>query len=164
MPPSTPSNGFSRVHSVLLVALFSLFFYRLGASNLEGLLNYPFWLDMGPMMSNADFIQLRVDHLWKIYPLLVIPVVVVFLITATLAVMAPPGLGRWPFVALGVLQLVSLVSTVAIQIPLQNSLSLTGFDAADLTRLIQTDLWLRKLPSVAEALLVLGLLWRVVAR
>lgn len=164
MPPSAHDRRSSPFQRALLLAFFALVFYRLGASNVEGLLNYPFWLDMGPMMSNADFIQLRVDHLWKIYPLLVIPVGLVFLVTATLAVLAPPGLGRWPFVAAAALQLVGIVSTIAIQVPIQNSLSQSGFDAAELTRLIQTDLLFRKLPSVAEALIVLGLLWRVIVR
>ena len=71
---------------------------------------------------------------------------------------------RWVFIGAPACQLVNAGSTVFIQIPIQNQLSQTGFDRALLDRLIVTDLLLRKLPRVAEALLITFGLWKIVAR
>ena len=81
----TRAGQSSRLRPALPLLLFMLFFYRLGASNSEGLLNYPFWGDMGRMMSYENFIWLRTEHLWKIFPLLVAPFGLVIVVTAILA-------------------------------------------------------------------------------
>jgi flagellar biosynthesis protein FlhB len=86
------STEFSLVQKALLIMFFGLFFYVWGAANLEGLLNYPFWRDMGPMMTNEDFIKLRSDHLWKIAPLLVLPVAVLAIVTLSLVFLGPPSI------------------------------------------------------------------------
>lgn len=148
----------------MLVLFFALYFYRTGAGNLEALFNYPFWRDMGSMMSNEDFMRLRVDHLDKVFPLLVIPVGLMVVVTATLAIVGAPPVPRSIFIGDLALQFVAAVSTVLIQFPIQVQLTRTGFDAAALDRLITTDLWFRRLPSAGEGVLVLIGLWRVVAR
>ena len=150
--------------AVLLILFFALYFYRVGAGNLEGLLNYPFWRDMGPMMSNEDFMRLREDHMWKVFPLLVLPVVTLPIVTAMLAVTGAPPVPRWVFAGALTLQLVAVLSTILIQFPIQVQLTQTGFDAAALDRLIVTDLWFRKIPSLVEGVFVLIALWRVIAR
>jgi hypothetical protein len=148
----------------MLLMFFTLFFYRLGASNIEGLLNYPFWRDMGSMMSNEDFIALRSDHLWKIYPLLVAPVCILVIVTAVLAWSGAPPVPRWVFVGALACQLIMVGSTALIQIPIQIELSQSGFDRALLDRLISTDLMFRKLPSLAEGAFVLCGLWIAITR
>ncbi len=154
----------SPFRAVLLLLFFSLFFYRLGASNIEALLNYPFWRDMGGMMSNDDFIRLRDDHLWKVFPLLVAPIVLLVIVTAILAWAGAPPVPRWVFVGALACQSIMVASTVLIQIPIQFELNRSGFDAALLDRLIWTDLLLRKLPSLVEAAFVLFGLWAVITR
>jgi hypothetical protein len=141
---------------------FSLYFYRLGAANVEALLNYPFWRDMGTMMSNADFIQLRAEHIWKIFPIMVAPIGLLLLVTAALSLLGAPPVPRWVFVGALTLQLVAVASTLAIQLPIQMQLDTEGYDAAALDRLITTDLLFRKLPSLLEGILVMLGLWQIV--
>lgn len=159
-----PQGHVSSFQGVLLVCFFGLFFYVWGAANLEGLMNYPFWRDMGPMMTNENFIKLRADHLWKIVPLLVAPFGLLVLITAALVMWPPPFLSRWVFVAILALELVSVVSTIVIQAPIQILHHSQGYDLAAFERLITTDFWLRKVPRFLEALLVAFVLWRAVVR
>jgi hypothetical protein len=152
------------VQGVLLVMFFGLFFYVWGAANLEGLMNYPFWRDMGPMMTNENFIKLRADHLWKIAPLLVIPFVALVLVTTALAFLAPPFVPRWALVVVLALELVGGVSTIFIQVPIQLQHNAQGYDLATFNRLITTDFWLRKVPRFIEAPFVMFVLWRVLFR
>ena len=151
------------LRTALLVLFFALYFYRVGAGNLEAFLNYPFWRDMGPMMSNADFISLREDHMWKVFPLLVLPVVMLPLATALLAILGASPVPRWAFLGALALQLIAVISTVLIQFPIQVQLTQSGFDAGVLDRLIVTDFWLRRMPSLGEGIFVLIALWRVIA-
>ena len=148
--------------SILLLLFFVLSFYRLGAANVEGLLNYPFWRDMGAMMSNVDFIQLRADHIWKIFPILVLPIGLLFLVTAALAVVGAPPVPRWVFIGAVVLQLVAVISTITIQLPIQTQLDTSGYDPGAIDRLIRTDLLFRKLPSLLATILAVLALWRVI--
>jgi hypothetical protein len=57
MPKATTGVSVTTTQGALLVSFFGLFFYVWGAANLEGLMNYPFWRDMGPMMTNENFIK-----------------------------------------------------------------------------------------------------------
>lgn len=149
--------------ALLLLLFFALYFYRFGASNIEGLLNYPFWRDMGPMMGNDDFMSLRREHLWKIFPLLVFPMLLLVLVTGALAVRGAPPVPRWVFIIALVCQLINLGSTAFIQVPIQLQLTGSGFNAALLDRLISTDLLFRKLPSVPEAILATYGLWSILS-
>jgi hypothetical protein len=152
-----------RVRSMLLLLFFALYFYRMGAANVEALLNYPFWRDMGAMMANADFIQLRADHIWKIFPIMVAPIGLLVLVTAALSAMGAPPVPRWVFLGALVLQAIAVVSTLAIQLPIQLRLDTQGYDAAAIDRLIATDLLFRKLPGLIEGVLVVFALWKVIA-
>lgn len=58
---------------------------------LQGWSNYPTWLDMGPMMSNQDFMRLRESHYWLIYPLAVIPGMISLGLNLALVLLKPEG-------------------------------------------------------------------------
>lgn len=116
------------------------------------------------MMSNDDFIRLRDEHLWKVFPLLVAPIALLVIVTAILAWTGAPPVPRWVFVGALACQSIMVASTVFIQIPIQFELTRSGFDVALIDRLIWTDLVLRKLPSVAEAGFILIGLWAVITR
>lgn len=160
----TQAKDVNHVQGVLLVSFLSLFFYVWGAANLEGLMNYPFWRDMGPMMTDENFIKLRTDHLWKIAPLLVIPFAALVLVTATLVFVAPPFVPRWALLVILGLELVNVLSTIFIQVPIQLQHNTQGYDLAAFDRLIVTDFWLRKVPRFVEAPFVALILWRTVFR
>ena len=100
--------------SILLLLFFALYFYRVGAGNMEALLNYPFWRDMGAVMTNDAFIELRQDHLWKVFPLLVVPLAALLIVTALLAWRGSPPVPRWMFVGALACQLVNVASTIVI--------------------------------------------------
>lgn len=152
------------LQSALLVAFFGLFFYVWGAANLEGLMNYPFWRDMGAMMTNENFVKLRADHLWKIAPLLVVPFGMLVIVTAVLVFIAPPFVPRWALIVIFALELLAALSTIFIQVPIQLLHNTQGYDLAAFDRLIATDFWLRKVPRFVEAPFVAFVLWRVIVR
>lgn len=152
----------SRLRRVLLLMFFALYFYRFGVTALEGFFNYPFWRDMGPMMSNADFIRLRADHVWKVFILLLGPAILLVLITLTLAIAPVRPLPRWLFAGAFACQVAALISTFSVQLPIQRQLDTTGYDQAIIERLIATDLLFRKVPSVIEGVFVLVALWIVI--
>ena len=91
----SPAIAASTLQSVLLLCFACLFFYRFGAANIEGLVNYPFWRDMGPTMSNEDFIRLREVHLWRVYPLLVLPFGLEIVAAVALLGIGHPMVPRW---------------------------------------------------------------------
>ncbi|MBX9584231.1 MAG: hypothetical protein K2X87_28360 [Gemmataceae bacterium] len=157
-PPARPAAA------AVLVAYLALLFYGLGAGLLEQLLNYPMWRDMGARMADADFTATRRDHLWRIVPLLVIPVALRFPATVFLLARRPAFVPRWAVLVALACQAVGWASSALIQIPIQSALTDHGYSDALLDRLIVTDFWLRVLPSVVEAGVGLFLLRRVAAR
>ena len=161
MSPETPTTI---LQAVLLVMFFALFFYQWGTTNLEGFLNYPFWRDMGAKMEKADFVQLYKDHGWKIVLLLVIPFLLYTVVAVALLLYPPTYIPRWVLLGVCGLQIVVFTSSVFVQVPLRVRLDREGYDAAKFQRLITTDFWLRKIPSAAQAILVLVALWHVVMR
>jgi len=152
----------SILQAVALTAFFALFFYVWGTTNLEGLLNYPFWRDMGGMMTNQDFIKLRAMHGWKVFPLLVAPLLLLQLVVIALVFLRPPGIPLWALLVVLAFEALYMIVTVFFEIPIHRRHDQQGYDLALFDRLIFLDVWLRKLPRLLEAPFVLYLLWRVV--
>ena len=140
----------SSLQGALLVTFFALFFYVWGTTNLEGLMNYPFWRDMGQMISNDNFIKLRADHGWKVFPLLVAPLVLLQVVTIALVVVAPPSLPRSTLFAVLAVELLYMGVTIFLEIPIHRSHDTQGYNLALFHRLITIDIWLRKLPRLIE--------------
>ncbi len=159
-----PNTQVSSLQGGLLVGFFALFFYVWGTTNLEGLMNYPFWREMGQMMSNDDFIRLRADHGWKIFPLLVVPLLLLFIVTIALVFLAPVWLPRWTLLVVLAIELLYMAVTIFLEIPIHRSHETLGYDLALFDRLIAIDIWLRKLPRLIEAPCVVYLLWRALMR
>src|SRR5262245_24051410 len=154
----------TRTQAALLVGFFALFFYVWGTTNLEGLMNYPFWREMGQMMSNDNFIKLRADHGWKVFPLLVVPLASLQMVTIALVFLAPPSLPRWTLFVILAIELLYMVVTIFFEIPIHRSHDTQGYDLALFDHLIAIDIWLRKLPRLIEAPFVIYLLWRALMR
>ena len=161
MSTATPTTA---LQAGILVAFFGLFFYQWGATNIEGFLNYPFWRDMGAKMAKDDYLKLYKDHGWKLLPLLVIPFLLYTVSTIALAIYAPAYIPHWLPLGILALQMVVTTSSAFVQVPLRVQLDRKGFDSAKFNRLITTDFWLRKIPSAAEAVLVLMVLTSVAMR
>lgn len=158
------SQQLSTFQAALLVGFFALFFYVWGTTNLEGLMNYPFWRDMGQMMSNDQFIRLRADHGWKVFPLLVVPLTLLQITTVALVFLAPSWLPRWALFVILAIELLYMAVTIFMEIPVHRSHDTRGYDLALFDRLIAIDIWLRKIPRLIEAPIVTYLLWRTVVR
>lgn len=158
------SQQLSTFQAALLVGFFALFFYVWGTTNLEGLMNYPFWRDMGQMMSNDQFIRLRADHGWKVFPLLVVPLTLLQITTVALVFLAPSWLPRWALFVILAIELLYMAVTIFMEIPIHRSHDTRGYDLALFDRLIAIDIWLRKIPRLIEAPIVTYLLWRTVVR
>ena len=154
----------SDLTDVCLVAFLILGWFVSGVTLLQGLGNYPTWLDMGPMMSNDDFLRLRHAHYWLIYPLAVIPGMVSILINVALLILRPAGISFALLLLALALGLVIAIATFTIQVPLQDQIDANGYDRDVIQRLIDTDLWTRKIPGAFAMANLAALTWQAVRR
>jgi hypothetical protein len=143
-----------KTFSWLFLITFALLFYGMGASFVEGFVNYPTWRLIG-----AD--EFAVYH-QALSPLIVgymvIPKLLTTLLTMLLVWLRPASIPRWAMWLALVLQLVPWASTFAIQLPIQAQLSSGGLSLPLIERLMLTDWWLRKLPQVINAFLFVWLM------
>jgi hypothetical protein len=154
----------SRSGGRLFVAYVALLFFGLGAAMLESFLNYPMWRDLGTRMTNDDFVANRRAHEWRIYPLLVVPLLLRVPVTLALLWRRPDFVPRWVVLAALAVQVVGWSSSAVIQIPIQMQLTHEGFSDAQFARLIVTDLWLRAVPFWCEVAVGVVLMLRAADR
>lgn len=138
----------------LFLITFALTFYGTGASFVESFVNYPTW----PLIGAAGF---RAYH-QALGPLIigymVIPLLIATVLTALLAWFRPAAIPRWMIWLSVVLQLVSWVSTAAIQLPIQFQLSSNGLSLPLIEQLIFTNWWYRKVPQIVNIALFLWMM------
>lgn len=144
----------SRTSIWLFLATFALVFYGLGASFVESFVNYPTWRLIGAN-------EFRAYHL-ALGPLvigyMVIPLIIATILTVLLLWTKPAPIPRWAIWLAVVLQLITWVSTVAIQFPIQVQLSSNGLSLPLIEHLILTNWWLRKVPQIINSLLFLWMM------
>ena len=138
----------------LFLICFALVFYGMGASFVESFVNYPTWRLIGAN-------EFRAYH-QALGPLvigyMVIPLLITTILTMLLLWFRPAPIPRWAIWLAVVLQLITWVSTVAIQFPIQVQLSRDGLSLPLIERLIFTNWWLRKVPQIINAFLFLWLM------
>jgi len=138
----------------LFLISFALVFYGVGASFVESFVNYPTWRLIGAN-------EFRTYH-QALGPLvigyMVIPLLISTILTILLLWFRPAPIPRWAIWLAVVLQLITWVSTAAIQLPIQAQLSRDGLSLPLIDRLIFTNWWLRKVPQIINALLFLWLM------
>jgi hypothetical protein len=159
---SGPATRKTAIREIALVAYVISFTFVWGASYVQGFENYPYWRDLGSHVSAEAFRALREAHYWKIYPLAVYPGLVAFLANATLLLLPPPGISRWILPACFALNLIVLVATFGVLVPIQDRIDAGGFDRELIERLITGDFWLRKIPGTLAGVLVVALLWQLI--
>lgn len=119
--------------------------YSTGAGFVEAFLNYPSWKIIGPSPQWQAYRAMLGPH---IIPLLAIPSLPVSLIlNLSLFFWRPAGVARWTVWACLAFLLIALVSTAAIQIPIQIQLD-QRYDPALVDRLMVTSFWFRDVMSV----------------
>jgi len=121
---------------------FALVCYGNGAACVESFVNYPSWRLIGAseFLAYHRFIGPRVMG-W-----LVAPALLGTLCTALLLQWRPTAIPRWPVVVAVTLQLMIWISTAMIQFPIQQELAAHGFSGPLVDRLIDTNVWLRRVP------------------
>lgn len=142
-------------HWLFLLAFASVFYVN-GAGFIESFVNYPSWALIG----SSDFVAYHKFISPRVIGFLVLPVLLASVFTALLLWRRPLEIPLWAVGVALALQVVAWVSTVTIQIPIQIQLS-QGFSAELLGRLMETNLWFRRLPIGLCALLFLWMAARV---
>ena len=130
-----------------------LTFYSLGAGYLEGFVNYPLWHIIGATDRWVDYHQALGP---RVIVVLAVPALLLSLIAnALLFFRRPMAVPQWTVVVTLMLLLVAIVSTIAIQIPIEIQLD-RAYDRAAVYRLMTTSLWLRDVPGGVRALILVA--------
>jgi len=137
----------SRVSIWLFLITFSLVFYGMGASFVESFVNYPTWKMIGP----NEFRGFHQALSPLILQFMVFPLVVTTVLTALLLWFRPSAIPRWAICLALVLQIVTWISTVTIQLPIQFALSSDGLSIPAIEQLITTNFWFRRIPALINS-------------
>jgi hypothetical protein len=130
----------------LFLITFALMFYGVGASFVESFVNYPTWRLIGA----GEFRAYHQALSPLIIGYMVVPMVIATILTAAVAWSRPAAIPRWAIWLSVALQMCVWVSTAAVQIPIQMQLSSGGLSLPLIDQLIFTNLWLRKVPQIAN--------------
>jgi hypothetical protein len=137
---------------------FALTFYCLGASYVEGFVNYRTW----PLVGAAEFVAYHKALSPRIIATLVVPVALQLLMSVLLLWFRPPAIPRWAVIPPIVCGVVNWASTIFVQIPIQAELN-SGKSLELIERLIVTD-WLRKITLTTSDLWFLWLMAKLLRR
>jgi hypothetical protein len=131
----------------VFIAAFALTLYGNGAGFMESFVNYPSW----HLVGESDFAVFHQFITPKVVVFLVVPRLFGTLFTILMLWFRPPAIPLWSVWASIALQAPVWIATVVIQAPIQLELSDQGLSLPLIQRLIETDLWLRRLPYAACA-------------
>ena len=145
----TPIQTSSKNSSLLFLITFSMVFYGTGAAFVESFVNYPTWRHIGA----DEFKTYHQAFSPLILGFLVFPLIVTTLLSISLLWFRPGAIPRWSIWLAVILQLITWVSTVAIQVPIQMQLSSDGLSIPLIDRLIVTNFWLRRVPHLISTIL-----------
>ncbi len=141
----------------LFLVAFALVFYGTGASFIESFVNYPSW----PLIGSAEFTQFHRFISPRILTYLVAPLLLGTVFTILLLWFRPAAIPIWAVWLAIALQMIVWTSTALIQVPIQMQLSADGLSLPLVTRLIETNFWLRRIPYALCAGLYLWMASRV---
>lgn len=123
---------------------FALVFYVLGATFIEGFVNYRTWHLIGAV----DFRAYHQAVGPRILAFLVAPHSLTLVLTFLLLWWRPEPIPLWSVWGSLALNLVALVVSMVSQIPIQRSFDRKGLSLPELARLIRME-WLRSVPMVS---------------
>lgn len=124
-----------KARRLYFVAVFALAFYGFGASFVQSFVNYATWKLIGA----AEFKAYHQAMGPLIVKTMVVPWVVEIVLTVALLRLRPRAIPRWAIFAALALIAVNLVSTIAIQIPIQARLDEDGLSPVLVDRLVESD-------------------------
>jgi hypothetical protein len=138
---------------LIFVTTFALMFYILGATFMEGFVNYRTWRLIGA----AEFPAYRRSVGRKVVPFVALPVVFSLLTNAVLLGYRPSGIPAWCLGCTLILTLFAMGISVAFQVPIQLDLDRKGMSQASIRRLISIE-WLRAAAHIVNATLFLWMM------
>jgi hypothetical protein len=143
----------------LFLVDFSLVFYVLGATFVEGFVNYRTW----SLIGDAEFRSFHRAVGPRIQAVLVAPLGAALVLTLLLVWWRPAPIPGWSVgLSLG-LNLVAVVVSLFSQVPIQLKLDRTGRSPVLLRRLIRTE-WLRSVPHSLNAVLFIWMMSTLIGR
>ncbi|NJK44169.1 MAG: hypothetical protein HC933_07680 [Pleurocapsa sp. SU_196_0] len=146
----------------MFIAACVLVFYTLGAGLLESYVVYPSWY---PLAGSDVFALHHASISRSILPFLVGPLLIGFVLSLALLWKRPSAIPTWAMLGSVGLQLVVLISTATLFIPIQTALGQSGQTALEVSALIDRLRlmgWVRDVPGVINAGLYVWMLGRVV--
>lgn len=158
--PMQMTRSTSKASLWLFLITFSMVFYGTGASFIESFVNYPTWPLVGPDEFRAFHQALGP----RIIGFMVVPMFVTTILTILLLWFRPAAVPRWAIWLSVILQLLTWISTAAIQIPIQVQLSTNGLSLPLIERLISTNLWFRRLPHLVNTFLFFWMMFLLLFR
>jgi hypothetical protein len=144
------------VPDLLFMFAFALVFYVLGATFLEGFVNYRTWHLIGAV----EFRGYHQELGRRVIRFVVLPIVLTLILTVLLVWWRPAAVPQWSlYVSLG-LNLFAIVVSIAFQIPIQLEFDRTGLSLPLLQRLNSIE-WLRRIAHIVNAIVFLWMMSRV---
>ncbi len=146
-----------KVSNIVFSVYILVAFYVFGGGIVNSLVAYRTWRAVGV----NEFTKFHQIDSSLIIPLFVVFFFFSFIPQILLFWFRPPIISKWLVWLALLLNLIALISTIAIQIPIQNELS-KGFSSELIERLISTDMIYRRIPMLLMAITNFIMLYKVV--
>lgn len=147
----------NKISSIVFSVYILLAFYVFGGGIVNSLVGYPTWRAVG----ESEFPKFHQIDSSRIIPLFVVFVFLSFIALILLFWFRPLVIPKKLVWLALFLNLIAIVSTIAIQIPIQIELD-KRFSLELIDRLISTDLIYRKIPMILLAIINFIMLYKVV--
>jgi hypothetical protein len=140
----------------VFVITFVLMFYTLGAGIIDNYVIYPTFAAVG----ENEFVAFRQVFSPRIVALLVVPLILRFVFSVLLLWLRPAAIRLWHVLLFLFCQIVTWISTFAVQLPIQFELD-KGKNPALIEKLTDT-IWLRTTMNVACAAIMIWMIFLVI--
>lgn len=147
----------NKISTIVFSVYILVTFYVFGGGIVNSLVAYRTWRAVG-INEFPTFHQIDSS---LIIPLFVVFFFFSFIPQVLLFWFRPAVISKWLVWLALLLNLITLISTITIQIPIQNELS-KGFSSALIERLISTDMMYRRIPMLLMAVINFIMLYKVV--
>jgi uncharacterized BrkB/YihY/UPF0761 family membrane protein len=148
-----------RISTIVFSIYILLTFYVFGGGVINSLVAYRTWRFVGA----NEFPAFHHEDARLIVPLFVLFFFLSFIPQVLLFWFRPPGISKWLIWLALLLNLVALISTITVQIPIQNALD-KAYSSELIEKLISTDMVYRRIPMALMAIVNFIMLYKVVAR
>ncbi|MEO7306439.1 MAG: hypothetical protein ABIR78_05475 [Ferruginibacter sp.] len=149
----------SKVSSIVFSIYILLSFYVFGGGIVNSLVAYRTWRWVGP----EEFPKFHHVDSELIIPLFVLFFFLSFIPQILLFWFRPMGIPKWLVIFALLFNLIALISTITIQIPIQTKLD-QAFSHDLIEKLISTDMIWRRIPMLLLAITNFSMLYMVVRR